>query len=195
MTTNFKFDLFNEMGRNEKNTDKHQYNCGGYALNTYCWIIPYTMSPWTFYDNKKKGNENFEKSLEHSVNYMLETFKDKLRIIEDLHELKECVTNIYAVEARASTFVIKEGKEEAFLKYYNENLKEHYDLLTKQEVIDNKLFGLTNDNKWLEALLGDYFLIAIGTYSFENFKFNPMIATHAGGTKEENLINLYVINK
>ena len=65
----------------------------------------------------------------------------------------------------------------------------------KQEVIDNKLFGLTNDNKWLEALLGDYFLIAIGTYSFENFKFNPMIATHAGGTKEENLINLYVINK
>lgn len=97
MTTNFKFDLFNEMGRNEKNTDKHQYNCGGYALNTYCWIIPYTMSGFNFYNNKKKGNENFEKSLEHSVNYILETFKDKLRIIEDLHELKE---NEYAVAYR-----------------------------------------------------------------------------------------------
>ena len=97
MTTNFTFDLFNEMGRNEKNTDKHQYNCGGYALNTYCWIIPYTMSPWTFYDNKKKGNKNFENSLEHSVNYILKVFKNKLRIIEDLHELKE---NEYAIAYR-----------------------------------------------------------------------------------------------
>ena len=42
--------------------------------------------------------------------------------------------------------------------------------MTKEEVIDKQLFGPTKDNKWLEALLGDYFLIAIGIYSFENFK-------------------------
>ena len=32
-------------------------------------------------------------------------------------------------------------------------------------------------------------------HSFENFKDDPMKASHAGGTEEENLVNLYVINK
>jgi hypothetical protein len=85
------------MGRNEKNTRECEYNCGGYALGTFCWIIPYTQASRTFYNNKKKGNENFEKSLEHSVNYMLKVFKDKLRVIEDLHDLRE---NEYAIAYR-----------------------------------------------------------------------------------------------
>ena len=179
--------------------------------NSECLIYSYYLEPdhslHSLGTNHRKINEicseinyRIEKFAKEHPDTLILVFADHSHLdvlplfFEDLHELKECVTNIYAVEARASTFIIKEGREEAFLKYYNENLKEHYDLLTKQEVIDNKLFGSTNDNKRLEALLGDYFLIAIGTYSFENFKFDPMVATHAGGTKEENLINLYVIN-
>lgn len=115
--------------------------------------------------------------------------------IDELEELNECVTNIYAIEPRAATFKIKEGKENKFLSYYENNLKNHYDLLTKKEVIDQQLFGPTKDNYWLEKLLGDYLLIATGPFSFENFVDDPMIASHGGGTEEENLINLYVINK
>jgi predicted AlkP superfamily pyrophosphatase or phosphodiesterase len=114
---------------------------------------------------------------------------------EDLTELKNCVTNIYAIEARTASFVLKEGKEKEFLNYYKNHLSQHYDLLTKEKAINSQLFGLTNNNYWLEKLLGDYVLIAIGKHSFENFKLDPMKATHAGGTEEENLINLYVLNK
>ena len=113
----------------------------------------------------------------------------------DMTELQECVTNIYAIESRCATFVIKDGKEKEFLDYYNKELKDHYDLLTKEQAIGLKLFGESEDNKWVDGLLGDYLLIAIGHKSFENFKFDPMKASHAGGTKEENLVNLYVINK
>lgn len=114
---------------------------------------------------------------------------------DDMSELQECVTNIYAVESRCATFVIKDGKENDFLNYYNRELKDHYDLLTKEQAIGLKLFGDTDKTEWVEKLLGDYLLIAIGHKSFENFKDDPMKASHAGGTEEENLINLYVINK
>ena len=114
---------------------------------------------------------------------------------DDMSELQECVTNIYAVESRCATFVIKDGKENDFLNYYNRELKDHYDLLTKEQAIGLKLFGDTYKTEWVEKLLGDYLLIAIGHKSFENFKDDPMKASHAGGTEEENLINLYVINK
>ena len=146
-------------------------------------------------------NKKIEKFAKENPDTLVLVFADHSHVdvlplfFEDLTELKECVTNIYAIEARAATFVVKEGKEKDFLSYYENNLKEHYDILTKQEAIDSELFGKTKDNSWLDKLLGDYILIAIGKYSFENFKDDPMIATHAGGTQEENLINLYVINK
>ena len=35
-------DFFNErQTRNEENTEKKDYNCGGYALRTFSWYLPY----------------------------------------------------------------------------------------------------------------------------------------------------------
>ena len=180
--------------------------------NEECLIYSYYLEPdhslhGLGTNNKKISeicseiNDKIEKFASEHPDTLILVFADHSHLdvlplfFEDLTELKECVTNIYAIEARASTFVIKEGKEKQFIEYYQKHLKEHYDLLTKQQVIDLKLFGETSNNHWLEKLLGDYLLIAIGKYSFENFKQDPMLATHAGGTMEENLINLYVINK
>lgn len=37
----FMLDEYNMNGsRNRKNTDRHDYNCGGYALETFSWILP-----------------------------------------------------------------------------------------------------------------------------------------------------------
>lgn len=135
MTENYTFDLFNKQGRNEHNIDLREFNCGGYALNTYCWITPYTMTPWTFYDNKKKGNENFEKSLEHSVNYMLKVFKDKLRIIEDLHELKE---NEYAVAYRMGRDDFHFMKRKKNGHWYHKMGMSEIEKISKREVFADK---------------------------------------------------------
>ena len=36
-------DVYNEFGtRTRKNVEGHQFNCGGYALETYNWICPYS---------------------------------------------------------------------------------------------------------------------------------------------------------
>lgn len=146
-------------------------------------------------------NERVEKFAKNNPDTLVIVFADHSHIdvqplfFDELHELKECVTSIYAIESRAANFNIKDGKEKDFLAFYEKNLKEHYDLFTKKEVIDMKLFGDSEDTSWLEKLLGEYLLVAIGHKSFENFKNRPMKASHGGGTKEENLINLYVINK
>ena len=78
--------------------------------------------------------------------------------------------------------------EKLGIKVYD---KELINLASEASGISKELLK-SYDEKPTNSLL---YSLSLGTYSFENFKSDPMIATHAGGTKEENLINLYVINK
>lgn len=109
--------------------------------------------------------------------------------------LKKCVESVFSIEARCASFRVRKGKEQDFLDYYNKHLKNDYDILTKQQVIDTELFGPTKDLKFINEFVGDYVLIAIGDRTLELFKKNPMVATHGGGTIEENLINVYIFNQ
>lgn len=146
-------------------------------------------------------NEKIEKFAKENPDTLILVYADHSHIdvspifFADLKELHECVTTIYAIEARCASFDVKEGKKEKFLEFYKNNLEPYYDILTKEEAIEMSLFGMTKSAEWVEKHVGDYLLIAVGKSSLENFKLDPMIATHGGGTKEENLINLFIINK
>ena len=55
-------DYFNEkQTRNEENTEKKDYNCGGYALKTFSWYLPYE------YDEKDYPFFSYQHS-PHSTN-------------------------------------------------------------------------------------------------------------------------------
>lgn len=81
-----------EGGRDVKNTDKSQYNCGGYALGIFNWYCPY--------GEQERGIELFEEKIlsveeltTELVEFMLNDFED-LRVIEKVEDLKE---NEYAI--------------------------------------------------------------------------------------------------
>lgn len=146
-------------------------------------------------------NKKVEKFAKENPDTLVLVFADHSHILsepiffDELNELNNIVKNVYAIEARAAAFFVKEGQNESFEKYYEENLKNYYDILTKDEVINSELFGPTNDTKFLDELMGDYLLIAIGNKSFDMDHKEPMKSHHAGGTIEENLINIYALNK
>ena len=106
---NFEFnnDKYNlEKKRNKDNTSRWDYNCGGYALGTYSWYCPAKEETDDDYDCIVYGDcEEFfdEEEREHitniCINAMLEDFKDSLRVINDIKELKE---NEYAIAFRVS---------------------------------------------------------------------------------------------
>ena len=94
--------------RNSNNTSKGDYNCGGFALNTFNWYKPYEgafewreqlLNDWLneYYDQNGKlvdEPQNVVKELENrlltrDVLYMLRQFKGKLRRVNGIDDLWE----------------------------------------------------------------------------------------------------------
>lgn len=102
------------------------------------------------------------------------------------------------LDSRCAFFRIKNveenGKkfEELFNKYY----KDEFDLYTKQEVIDNHIFGLGENHPLFTSLLGDYLIVSKGKKGIVYPKKGEShsIANHAGGSKEERNIYVSIFN-
>lgn len=97
MVRNFNYDGLNlEGSRNVLNTDRESYNCGGYALNTFSWYLPYNSS-WqghllmkdTFSGYWRKRVINIDLGARLMARLMVKEFKGSLRIIKDLSELQK----------------------------------------------------------------------------------------------------------
>ncbi len=85
----FKYliDAYNENGtRNMKNVSRDQFNCGGYALETYNWVLPcdseeeceelYDFDMWEYdYDE-----DDFNESAERGAEWMLENIPNLRRV-------------------------------------------------------------------------------------------------------------------
>ena len=71
---------------------------------------------------------------------------------------------------------------------------EEFVLMTKQEVIDSRLFGNGKEHECFRGMLGDYLAVAIGDLSIYNTKEEAehFIGVHAGLSKEEMEIPLIV---
>ena len=81
----------NEESKKMKRTIYHgDYNCGGYALNTFDWYRPYENEFEEYFATDRKGMQRY-------VDHMLEEFSGSLRVINSLKELRE---NEYAIAFR-----------------------------------------------------------------------------------------------
>lgn len=177
-----------------------------------CLIYSYFLEPdhsLHEYGSNDKGVKSIVETIDAKLEKFVKQNKDTLVLVfadhshilvepifyNDCLELKECVENIYSIESRCASFKLKNGKNAEFLEYYDKFLSNDFDIISKEDAIKNQIFGLTSSNAWLNRLLGDYILIAIGGRSFEPCKNDPMKSTHGGGTEEENLVNLYAFNK
>ena len=80
-------DFFNKLGtRNAQNTRAFEYNCGGYALNTYSWYCPHDIGSDRCYGSYSESG--MKKTTQNAVAFMLKEFSD-LRVIKDIKELAQ----------------------------------------------------------------------------------------------------------
>ena len=102
-----------------------------------------------------------------------------------------------SMEHRCPTFFVKEDRKEEFKNLFQKYFGEHFDLYSKQEVLDKKLFGEGNPNKYFDMFIGDFLAVSKDKYCIIDSRGNDALikGRHAGGTKEEMEIDISVFNK
>lgn len=86
----YPYDRLNKKNkRNMSNTHKEGFNCGGYALGTYSWYCPFGRHDGDLSGLFDRFDGDYVAVLQYTVDYMLQDFGNKLRVIQSLDELQE----------------------------------------------------------------------------------------------------------
>ena len=114
---------------------------------------------------------------------------------EDLYNLLKLPLSF---EKRTPTFFVKEDKLEQFKDLFNKYYGEHFDLMSKEEVLQNRVFGEGIVNFKALTFVGDYVATSKDEYclyaSKEMKKMEYFKGHHAGNTQEEMLIDVSAYN-
>lgn len=115
--------------------------------------------------------------------------------LTDYPKLCECLLRLPSIEPRALNFFIKPGMEERFVSEFNRRFSDKFLLLTKEEVLERKLFGEGAEHPAFRDMLGDYLAVATGDLCIYNTREEAdfFIGAHAGLTVEEMTIPLILV--
>ena len=117
--------------------------------------------------------------------------------ILDYPEIMDCLVRMPSLEPRTLNLFVKEECKEAFPEIFKKHFGDDFLLLTKEEVLAEKVFGTGKDHKELEAMLGDFVAFSVTEKALFNthIEAQEMPGGHAGLTREEIEIPLIVIEK
>ena len=117
-------------------------------------------------------------------------------ILSDYPKLQKMLIRETSIEHRATNFFVKEDMLEAFKEEFNKLFKNDFLLLSKQEVLEQGLFGKAKPHDKFASCLGDYIAIAISDKGIEDkYDPKPLKGLHAGITEDEMTVPLIVIDK
>ena len=105
--------------------------------------------------------------------------------LEDYPELMDCMERLPAIEPRLATFFIKKGRKREFRKLFNSIYGGKFDLLTKEEVLERKLFGTGTEHPKFRDMLGDYIAVATDDVTLIHTKKVKWAGAHGGITERE----------
>jgi len=116
--------------------------------------------------------------------------------IENYPDIMEILSTKYnCMEPRCTMLFIKKdklkGARNILLKHFPKN---EFKIFSKKEIIRYKIFGLGQPCPQFEDLIGDYLLVSIADKGIEDRFSENLKATHAGGTVNEEKINVAVFN-
>lgn len=154
------------------------------------------------------------KRIEHFTKKIVKKNKDTLFLLIsdhgqidcdyfDLHDYPDFTSllveeNPLSFEKRSQTFFVKESKNKEFEELFNKYFGEHFELFTKEEVLEKKLYGEGEAHPMVDIFLGDYLAVSKDTYCFLDHRVeNPFLlkGSHAGGTEDEMKIAVSAFNK
>ena len=117
--------------------------------------------------------------------------------LKDYPEVMNCLVLQPSFEPRTLNLFVRDECKEAFPEIFRQYFGDSFILLTRDEVVSGKLFGIGKDHEDLESMIGDYVALAVSDRSIFNthIEAQEMPGGHAGLTKEETAIPLIVIEK
>ena len=117
--------------------------------------------------------------------------------ILDYPEIMNCLVRMPSIEPRTVNLFVKEEFKESFPALFRKTFGDDFLLLTHDEVIQTKLFGIGTNHPELEQMIGDFVALVVTDKSlyFTHYKVQIMPGNHAGLTPEEYTIPLIVIVK
>ena len=117
----------------------------------------------------------------------IEIWKDK--------EIQDCLLRNLSLEKRCANFFIKEDKKEEFVQLFNEKYGKHYELYTKQQVLDMEIFGEGKMDDNVSRFIGDFVGIATDEYTLKDKEDSfAHKAHHAGSSLDELIVSVIGIN-
>ena len=144
------------------------------------------------YYAKAKENIVFIISADHGL-----TDIDGYIYLRDDKDIYKMLKRRTSIETRATSVLVKNKYKEEFKEIFLKKYGDKFEVLTKEEAINNNLFGLGKAHDKVDSFIGDYIVIAKDKwclhYSTEHK--NKFKASHAGMTEDEMIIPLIVMNK
>ena len=115
--------------------------------------------------------------------------------LEDYPKIQEMLVRRPSIESRAVNLYVKDEYKKVFAKEFNKVFGKDFLLLTKEQILDKKLFGNGQKNPRIDDVVGDYMAFGISDKALEWEKVGFLLeARHAGLTKEEMEVPLFIID-
>ncbi len=162
------------------------------------------------YGTDSQKTKKILKSLDKEFKKLCQSLKDSLVIALSDHghinctyvtlsnypEIMTMLKGDIGIDNRACSFRIKEEYKKIFPKKIKEILKDDFIIMSKEDIIKNKLYGYGKENKYYRDGLGDYFAIGISNKAIRyDDKVVQHKSSHSGLTEEEMLVPLIIYKK
>lgn len=116
--------------------------------------------------------------------------------LNDYPDILETLKKTTSLEPRATSFHIKEGREEEFKRLFNQYFSKDFNLYSKEEVIESNLFGTGKEHPLFKSSLGEFLAIAEDSDKCIIAEGDtPLTSQHAGYSDDEIYIPLIIIDK
>lgn len=153
-------------------------------------------------DYLKHINEAFEKICNSLKDTMVIAIADHGHVnvtyinLVDYPNITKMLDGKISIDDRATSFRVKPPYKKAFAHEIKAVLKDDFILMSKEEVIKNKLYGDGKENKYYRDGLGDYFAIGIGNKAIRyDDSSNQHKSAHSGLTVDEMLVPLIIVDR
>ena len=113
----------------------------------------------------------------------------------DYPDVTECLVRNPSLEPRVATFFVKEGMHEIFEERFNKHFGDKFKLYTTEECLKAKPFGEGTPHPFLDDVFGDFIAVATDIYMFQLHVGKEYKAHHAGLSKEEMIVPLFLYKK
>lgn len=149
----------------------------------------------------KRINSEVEKLSKRLQNTLLIVAADHGHIdgtnefIGDYMNITDKLKWLPSIEPRALAFHVKPGMHESFRNEFLKKFGDDFLLLSREEVLEQKLFGDGRIRSHFEEFIGDFIGIAVGSRSIFNSReeYEKFVGVHAGMTEEEMMVPLILI--